>query len=667
MDATLQIAAALFLAVFVGAALPLLGSWTHRGLHVFVSVSAGIFLGVIFLHLLPELAGGAHGHEHGHGADHGGELGPWVAALLGLLLLFLLERVVLRKRAPGPGGARTAGADQHRVLWSATYLALALHSFSTGIGLAAWFGDGSVVGRLLAPLLLHKATEAFSLATVMRLAGLRTSTTVGLLALFAFVAPLGLVAGGEVAESGWQPVLAGFAVGTFLYVALMDLLPEVFHGNERSLPKLLALGLGVALAAANVERLEWAGGFALELARQSLDLFVEMAPFLLFGFLIAGLLSQLLKPAWLTRFLAKDDTRSVVTASVAGAPLPLCSCSVLPVAASLRKAGASKGATSSFLVATPDTGIDSVAVTLTLLGPLMAVVRPVAAVLAAIFTGSAVNAFVRLGYDREPRDVEPAPTADVPSCCAHEAELAPGTAAGDPRRTSEDRPGSSHERQGHDHAHDHEAPGRGGLLRRALRYAFVEMLDDLSAPLLVGILLAGAVTAIVPVELFDSPLGSGLGGMLAMLAIGIPIYVCAAASTPIAAALILKGLSPGAALVFLLASPATNLGSLYVIARYLGKRVVLVHVVALSVVTLLLGLGTDLVYGSLAVDAVAACHECAALVPESLARASAVLLAALMLGSLLRTRFAGLSLGSVQTPEASPGGDVLAPREVHGG
>jgi hypothetical protein len=647
MDLTLlQIACALFLAVCVGAVLPLLRGWSHSGLHVFVSVSAGIFLGTIFLHLLPELAGRAGGHSHGPGGDEG-HLGPWVAALLGLLLLFLLERVVLAKRAVSKD--RT---DPHTVLWSATYLGLALHSFSTGLGIAPWFGDGELLHKLLLPILLHKATEAFSLATVMRLAGLRTTHTVALLAVFALVAPIGLLFGSELSASGWQDILAGFAVGTFLYVALMDLLPEVFHGNERIGLKLLSLVFGIALTAVTQARAEWLGGFALDLLREGFVVFVEMSPFLLLGFLIAGFLSQVIRPAWLTKLLAKNDTRSVVIASLAGAPLPLCSCSVLPVAASLRKSGASKGATSAFLIATPDTGVDSVTVTYVLLGPLMAVLRPIAAIVAAIVTGSAVNALVRSGHDEDSvsdaSDTEPIDPVAA-ACCAHEPETAvsesdPVVGATAESATEPDGMAACHPGEHAAHAHAH-APGQApdqaepkGFLRRSLRYAFVDMLDDLSGPLLIGILLAGAVTALVPVELFETPLGSGFGGMLMMLAIGIPIYVCAAASTPIAAALILKGLSPGAALVFLLASPATNLGSLYVITRYLGRRVVLVHVLALAAVTLVLGLGTDLVYSSLAVDAVAACHECATLIPEGFAIACAVVLAVLMLVSLVRTR-----------------------------
>ena len=202
--------------------------------------------------------------------------------------------------------------------------------------------------------------------------------------------------------------------------------------------------------------------FFLQLLLASWEVFVEMAPFLVLGFLVAGFLSQWLAAERLSRWIARDDLRSVGVASVVGAPLPLCSCSVVPVAASLRRAGAGKGATSAFLVATPETGVDSISVTYGLLDPLMTLVRPLASVLSAIATGLAVNVFVRSGSDDSP-----------------EAGLA-GGAGGDHEEESLERTDHDHHHH-HDHAHDHHGAEGGpegpGLLRRALRYAFVEMLE----------------------------------------------------------------------------------------------------------------------------------------------------------------------------------------------
>jgi hypothetical protein len=175
----------------------------------------------------------------------------------------------------------------------------------------------------------------------------------------------------------------------------------------------------------------------------------------------------------------------------------------------------------------------------------------------------------------------------------------------------------------------------------SLRYAFVDMLDDLTRPLLVGVLLAGAIAALVPASFFEAPLAQGFGGLLLMLVVGVPIYVCAAASTPIAAVLVLKGLSPGAALVFLLASPATNIGALYVIARTLGKRVVVVHVLTLAVVTLLFGVVADAVWTALGEPLQGSMSHAEHLVPHAVSLGAAFVLAGLMLVSLARTRLFG--------------------------
>lgn len=579
----LKTAILLFAVSVAGALLPLYRRWSERGLHLFVSVSAGVFLGTIFLHLLPHMAGG--GHDHGHGHAHGGEsanLGPWIAALLGLLVLFALERVWLRRIT------QSANADPHMVLWSATYLGLTLHAISAGVGLPSVLENPDARTQFLISVLIHKASETFSLATVMRLAGLRTSHALVLLLLFAMVEPAGFLFGGELAalSPGLDALLTGFACGTFLYVAVCDLLPEVFHGTDRPLLKLCSVLVGVAISAANLPYFERGLDFAYLVLLASFDVFVDMAPYLVLGFVIAGVLHLFMKPEWLTRHLAKDDLKSVTIASLVGAPLPLCSCSVVPVAAALRRAGASKGATSSFLISTPETGVDSVLVTWALLDPILTIARPVGAILSAIFTGSLVNAFVRRGLDRSEPRVAAAPAA----ACEHD-------------HSSEPAHGHAHE-HGHPHEHRSSAPAHvapaprraTGWVARVLRYAFVEMLDDLAPSMLVGIVLSGAIVVALPAEVFQTPMASGFSGMILMLLVGIPVYVCASASTPIAAVLLMKGMSPGAALVFLLAGPATNLGTLVIASRLLGARVVVVQVVALVVSTLALGLAVDALY-----------------------------------------------------------------------
>ncbi len=564
---TFTVLAALVAATIVGALPPVARRWDERGLHLFIAASAGIFLGTVFLHLLPEL-GQASSHDHRHGESQLlGDSLPWFAALTGFLGLFLLEKVWLR------GNEERERVDPHAVVWVSTYIGLSVHAFTAGLGLSAL----ELKALVLIPIAWHKVTEAFSLTSVLQLAGASRFKCSVLIASFALVTPLGFLFGERILAQGHgaADILMGLACGTFLYVAACDLLPEVFHHIEKRTPRMIALLLGIlstALVPHDGESTA-AASFVIEFASSSWEVFLAMAPYLLFGFFIAGLLNQWLSPAWLSRWLARDDARSVGFASVLGAPLPLCSCSVVPVAASLRSAGASKGATSAFLVATPETGVDSVMVTYGLLDPLMTIARPLASVLSALVTGLGVNWFVKSGRDDEPRAGldESVPVA----CCGEESGCADG---GDLDTGGETE----------------RAPGN--VLTRALRYAFVDMFDDLAGPLLLGVLLSGLIATLIPESALSEGVLGGSSGLFVMLLIGVPVYVCAASSTPIAASLILKGLSPGAALVFLLAGPATNLATLSVMARYLGKRVVIVHLCALALVTLGLGFALDGVY-----------------------------------------------------------------------
>lgn len=604
------IALAFFLATLLGALPPVLRRWGDRSLHLFIALSAGLFLGTVFLHILPELGLLEAGGEHA-GHDHSGEaalLAPWTAALVGFLGLFLLEKVWLR------GYQEREARDPHQLVWVSTYIALSLHALAGGLGLAAIDAKWIVI----LPVLWHKLTESFSLTTVLRLAGVRSGGTWLLVVLFALATPAGYFAGDSLLSLGseTEAILIGLAGGTFIYVAACDLLPEVFHNVGQPAPRVFALVLGILAAGLfpHHATTDFGAGFFSELLLASWAVFVSMAPYLLFGFLVAGLLSQWLDPARLSRWVARDDLRSVGVASIVGAPLPLCSCSVVPVAASLRRAGAGKGATSAFLVATPETGVDSISVTYGLLDPLMTVVRPVASVASAVLVGLGVNVFVKSGQDDEPRaGLEEAAPED---CCATEDAAGDGTGA-----AAEPSP-------------------RGGFLARALRYAFVDMLDDLAGALLLGVLLSGLIAVLIPESAFDSALLQGPGGIFLMLLIGVPIYVCAAASTPIAASLILKGLSPGAALVFLLAGPATNIATLSVMTRYLGKRVVVLHVAALALVTLGFGFLVDGLYAWLDITpsaTLAAEHEG----PAGYAMLAAAGLFGLLLVAALWRKFAG--------------------------
>ncbi|MBU0637826.1 MAG: permease [Planctomycetes bacterium] len=282
----------------------------------------------------------------------------------------------------------------------------------------------------------------------------------------------------------------------------------------------------------------------------------ESAIYLLLGFALAGVLHVYFSrsPRFM-QLLSGTGTKSVVLAALLGIPLPLCSCSVLPAGIALRKQGASKGATAAFLVSVPETDILSILLTYGLLGPLIAIFRPLAAAATAIATGCAINLTERWARRQDtPAATPEAPPAAPPGC---------------------------------------ECETRPGVVRTALKYGFVEFFDDIIGSLMVGLLLGGVITALLPTFELTRFMGNSLLMMLAMLVIGIPMYVCAASSTPIAVGLIATGVSPGAALVFLLAGPATNMATFTVLLQHLGRLATVVYVVCIAVISVLMGLWLD--------------------------------------------------------------------------
>ena len=304
--------------------------------------------------------------------------------------------------------------------------------------------------------------------------------------------------------------------------------------------------------------MEW----MLTFVAASWSVFGAMAPYLLLGFLVAGFLSVVISPEWVERHLGGNGLGQVFKASLFGVPLPLCSCGVIPVAASLRRHGAGKGATTAFLLSTPQTGVDSIAVTYALLGPFLAVVRPLAAFVTGIFGGSLVQAF---NDDDEVID-EPTVEAAAASCCS-----ADGC--------------------------DQKTPDRPKIVE-ALHYGLVILPRDIGRALVFGIVVSGLIATVVAPKALESALGGGLWPMLAAMAVGIPLYVCATASTPIALALIHAGLSPGAALVFLISGPATNSAALTTLWKILGRRAAILYLVTVAVASLATGLAVDGLIGA---------------------------------------------------------------------
>jgi uncharacterized membrane protein YraQ (UPF0718 family)/copper chaperone CopZ len=291
--------------------------------------------------------------------------------------------------------------------------------------------------------------------------------------------------------------------------------------------------------------------------------FGAMAPYLLLGFVVAGLLSVVISPEWIERHLGGNGLGQVVKASIFGVPLPLCSCGVIPVAASLRRHGASKGATTAFLLSTPQTGVDSIAVTYGLLGPFLAVVRPVAALITGIFGGGLVQAFNHDDIANGEDDLDGGESSSCSSDCCD----------------------------------DEKSEGRPKILE-GLHYGLVTLPRDIGRALIWGVLISGLIAAFVAPQALESYLGGGLWPMLAAMAVGIPLYVCATASTPIALGLIHAGLSPGAALVFLISGPATNTAALTTLWKVLGRRAAILYLVTVAVASLATGFAVDGLIGA---------------------------------------------------------------------
>jgi hypothetical protein len=258
---------------------------------------------------------------------------------------------------------------------------------------------------------------------------------------------------------------------------------------------------------------------------------------------------------------------------------------VLPAAVSLRKQGANKGATTAFLISTPESGVDSIAVTYAMMDPVMTAARPVAAFITAFVAGVAENLF---SFRKDAPPAVPDLSCPVDSCCD-------GVGC-DPKV----------------HRNHHSFNEK---LHAGLKFAVTDLWGDMAPWFFLGLLLAGLITVLIPDDLFSRYLGSGLPAMLLMLAVGIPLYICATASTPIAAALILKGVSPGAALVFLLAGPATNMASITVLLGTMGKRATVIYLAAIAVCSVLLGLAVDQIYAVLGISAKAAAGQAAEIFP----------------------------------------------------
>lgn len=280
-----------------------------------------------------------------------------------------------------------------------------------------------------------------------------------------------------------------------------------------------------------------------------INMLAEMAPYLLFGFLVAGVLYAFVPGKFYRNHLSRPGAWAVIKAALIGVPLPLCSCGVLPTAVSLRRNGASRGASTSFLIATPQTGVDSIAATYSLLGPAFAIIRPVAALVTAFIGGMLVN--------REDK-------ACITDC--------------DTEVDTIDAPVSDR---------------FIGKIKDALKYGFVDMIQNIGKWLMIGLVIAAAITVFIPDGFFTFFAEYPLLSMIAVVIVAVPMYVCSTGSIPIALSLMLKGLSPGAAFVLLMAGPAANFASIIIVSKSLGKKASAIYLGTIIMGAIAIGMCID--------------------------------------------------------------------------
>jgi len=285
------------------------------------------------------------------------------------------------------------------------------------------------------------------------------------------------------------------------------------------------------------------------------DLTAEMAPYLWLGFALAGLLHVFWPVETIARHLGGNSKRAVLKASILGIPLPLCSCGVLPVAAQLRRSGAGAAPTLAFLISTPVTGVDSLLATWALMGGAFTLARLSASLALALATGLLASLWLK-----EPSSPSGG-AASITAACA----VPPGATESLPRR-----------------------------LARAALYGFWELPSSMASSVLLGLLLGGVITALVPPSLVADLVGTGVAGIAIAVAVAIPLYVCATGSIPIAVALMLKGFSPGAALAFLMAGPASNAVAVTTVRRLLGSRPLALYLGVIFLGSLVFGALFDL-------------------------------------------------------------------------
>ncbi len=344
---------------------------------------------------------------------------------------------------------------------------------------------------------------------------------------------------------------------------------------------------------------------ALGILKESWNILNDSAHFILFGLFISGIIKIFISEKFVEKHLGSNSITSVLKASLMGIPLPICSCGVVPVAIGLRKQGASKGATTAFMISTPETGVDSISITYALLDPVMTVLRPVAAFITAFTAGITINLLPEDVLEENPK---------IKPDCSFTSKHSEGLTC------------------------CNSSPSHYERTMSSFSFAFKDLLADIGLLLILGFIIAGTITYFVPEGFIEKNLGAGMFPMIIMLIVGIPVYVCATASTPIVAALAMKGLSPGAAIVFLLAGPATNAASITVISKLLGKRVAVVYVVTIAVISILIGCAVNSLYARLSISIISWVSDTHSLGNTTFSNTASLILLSLIIWSRLKKK-----------------------------
>jgi uncharacterized membrane protein YraQ (UPF0718 family) len=549
---------------------------------VFVAIG-----GLVLIHVLPQavevaglgcllvaaaaLWGPTWIEERVHKAAHSAHLVALAFAVMGLGLHAVMDGAALSTRG-GEGGSGLAFAVVlHRFPVAASLWWLLRPAYGPGIAAAvlALEGGGSVLGYFGGGALLAALPEQ-PIAVFQALVG-------GSLLHVVLHRPHPLASGDE---SAW--VRGSGAVGALLGVALVIGLGEEGHHAGPA----------------------GHGGFGESL----LHLAAESAPALLLGYLLAGLVQEFLPKATLAFLGCGGALSQSLRGAAFGLPLPICSCGVVPVYRGLVQRGAPAPAAMSFLVATPELGIDAVLLSIPLLGPGFAAVRVAAAATVAIAAGVFVG-----------RAVQNSAVLDGPV----------------------------------------DVDAGSGRIGRALRIGLGEVVDHTAPWIVVGLVIAAAISGVdlSPLASLPSP-----AQVVLLAAVGLPLYVCAAGATPLVAALMGQGITAGAALALLLTGPATNVTTFGVLASLHGRRAAIRFGAVVAACSIALGLGVDLLLPGLGRRVGGAVHD-------EVSRLGLITLAVLVgvfIASLLRQGPRGFVAQVLRPPGGSGGGDEDHDHEGHG-